>query len=102
MRTVGVRELKNRLSAYLRDVQSGEGVLVTDRGKVVAELTPPDSDPTHSDVPPGLLALAKRGLVTLASGAGDRSLYPKLSRPGHRDPTSEHPNVLSCFDNTGT
>ena len=43
MKTVGLRELKNRLSEYIRQVRSGEGVLVTDRGQVVAELAPPDT-----------------------------------------------------------
>ena len=41
MKTVGVRELKDRLSEYLRRVRAGEGVLVTDRGEVIAELAPP-------------------------------------------------------------
>lgn len=38
MRTVGVRELKNRLSHYLRLVRTGERVLITNRGKEVAEV----------------------------------------------------------------
>ena len=41
MQTVGVRELKNKLSEYLRRVRLGERVLVIDRGEVVAELLPP-------------------------------------------------------------
>ena len=41
MKAVAVRELKNRLSAYLREVARGEVVLVTDRGRVVAELRRP-------------------------------------------------------------
>ena len=41
MQSVGVKVLKNCLSAYLREVASGETVLVTDRGRVVAELVPP-------------------------------------------------------------
>jgi antitoxin (DNA-binding transcriptional repressor) of toxin-antitoxin stability system len=41
MRAVGIRELKNRLSEYLRAVRAGERVLVTDRGRVVAETRPP-------------------------------------------------------------
>ena len=41
MQAVAVKELKNRLSSYLREVRSGEVVLVTDRGRVVAELRPP-------------------------------------------------------------
>jgi prevent-host-death family protein len=40
MKTAGVRELKAHLSGYLRDVERGEVVLVTDRGRVVAELRP--------------------------------------------------------------
>lgn len=33
MKAVAVKELKNRLSSYLREVRSGEVVLVTDRGR---------------------------------------------------------------------
>ncbi len=43
MKAVAVKELKNRLSSYLREVRNGEVVLVTDRGKVVAELRQPTS-----------------------------------------------------------
>ena len=32
MKAVGVRELKNRLSEYLRLVRNGEEIVVTDRG----------------------------------------------------------------------
>lgn len=38
---ISVRELKSRLSEYLRRVASGEEVLVTSRGKTVARLLPP-------------------------------------------------------------
>ena len=38
MRTVGVRELKNRLTHYLGAVKDGEQVVVTDRGRPVAIL----------------------------------------------------------------
>lgn len=41
MRAVGIRELKNRLSEYLRMVRGGEGILITDRGEVIAELRQP-------------------------------------------------------------
>lgn len=41
MRSVGLKVLKNRLSEYVRLAESGETVLVTDRDRVVAELTPP-------------------------------------------------------------
>ncbi len=38
IKTVGVKDLKNHLSAYLRDVKQGIRVLVSDRNVVVAEL----------------------------------------------------------------
>jgi antitoxin (DNA-binding transcriptional repressor) of toxin-antitoxin stability system len=41
MKAVGVRDLKAHLSRYLRDVGAGEVLLVTDRGRVVAELRAP-------------------------------------------------------------
>jgi prevent-host-death family protein len=41
MRAAGVREIRNRFSEYLRIVAEGETVLVTDRGRVVAQLAPP-------------------------------------------------------------
>lgn len=44
MRTIGIRDLKTHLSQTLRDVQRGELYLVTDRGRVVAELRPPGSE----------------------------------------------------------
>jgi len=40
MQTVGIRELKANLSACLRRVQSGERLIVTDRGRAVATLEP--------------------------------------------------------------
>lgn len=83
MKTVGVRELKNRLSEYLRRARAGEGVLITDRGEVVAEIGPPGHTVLDPSVPPGLTALARRGLVTLGS-QGDAKLYPPLPRRRRR------------------
>jgi prevent-host-death family protein len=45
MRTVGSRELKNRLGRYLGLVRKGETIIVTDRGKTVAHLIPPSPKP---------------------------------------------------------
>jgi len=44
MQSVGLRELKARLSAWVRRVEAGEVVLVTRRGVVAAELRPPPPD----------------------------------------------------------
>jgi hypothetical protein len=78
MKAVGIRELKNRLSQYIRDVRAGEVVLVTDRGEVVAELRPPGISPPPPDVPPGLLDLARKGLIRLATEPNRPELYPKF------------------------
>lgn len=43
MTAVGVRVLKNQLSRYLKRVQAGERLLVTDRGRPVAVLSPPSA-----------------------------------------------------------
>src|SRR4051812_43765956 len=43
MKEVGIRELKNRLSEYIRQVREGEVIMVTDRGEVVAELRAPEA-----------------------------------------------------------
>jgi prevent-host-death family protein len=37
---VGSRELKTRLGTYLRQVQKGQTLIVTERGRPVAELKP--------------------------------------------------------------
>ncbi|HEV2425957.1 MAG TPA: type II toxin-antitoxin system prevent-host-death family antitoxin [Terriglobia bacterium] len=79
MKSAGLRELKNRLSEYVREVRSGEGVLVTDRGEVVAELIPKGQGNNRQDVSSGLAALARRGQVT-PGAPNRRQAYPRLPR----------------------
>ncbi len=79
MKSVGLRDLKNRLSEYVREVRSGEGVLVTDRGEVVAELIPPRPGSDERGVPSGLAALARKGQLTLGA-SNNAEVYPKLPR----------------------
>ena len=42
--SVGVRELRQNLSVYLRRVKAGERLVVTERNLPVAELVPLDAD----------------------------------------------------------
>jgi len=77
VKVVGLRELKNRLSEYVRQVRRGEEVLVTDRGAVVAELGPPGRAAMSGAVPAGLVELATRGLVTIGA-PNDAAVYPTL------------------------
>ncbi len=63
MKAVAIKELKNRLSAYLREVASGELVLVTDRGRVVAELRRPTTDQTFGVAEHALERLRAAGVL---------------------------------------
>ena len=65
MQAVAIKELKNRLSAYLREVARGEVVLVTDRGKVVAELRQPVTGMLASPFDQGLSHLQAQGSLVL-------------------------------------
>lgn len=76
---MGLRDLKNRLSEYVREVRSGEAMLVTDRGEVVAELNPPGQGAEGPGVRSALVVLARRGQLTLG-GANNARVYPKLPR----------------------
>jgi antitoxin (DNA-binding transcriptional repressor) of toxin-antitoxin stability system len=77
MKAVGLRELKNRLSWYIRHVRGGHTVAVTDRGHVVAELRPPSELPLGSHVDAAIARLANRDLLVV--GAPNRTdVYPRL------------------------
>jgi prevent-host-death family protein len=97
---VGTKELKNRLSHYLRKVRDGEVVRVTDRGEVVAELRAAEQAP--SDERALLAELEAAGLVSAGNGRftpvrgvrlrggmraaravlEDRDRDPRLNQPG--------------------
>lgn len=77
MKTMGIRELKNRLSEVVRAVRGGEHILVTDRGTVVAELVPPGRPIADPSIPPGLARLVERG-VARPGAPNDPKLYRGL------------------------
>ncbi len=64
MSTVGVRELKNRLTRYLLRTKHGEEIVVTERGKPIALLMPIKAVPKTSSLEARLAALAAQGRVT--------------------------------------
>ena len=70
MRAVGLKTLKNRLSEYVRLVANGETVLVTDRDRVVAELTPPRAGRSELLADAMLAEAVRRGWVTPPALAG--------------------------------
>lgn len=74
---MGIRELKNNLSRYLRRVQVGERVLITDRGRLVAELRLPESD---GDIDQPHMAkynrLVREGVIRPGSGGDPFARIP--------------------------
>jgi prevent-host-death family protein len=62
--TVGIRDLKNRLSEVLRRVREGASVIITDRNRPIALLLPAPPASMKS----GLESLAHAGLVAWAGG----------------------------------
>lgn len=83
MKAIGIRELKNRLSEYVRLARAGERVLVTDRGEIVAELRPPGETLLEDSPYPGLMELVQQGKARLGAPNEPR-LYPPrpVRRPG--------------------
>lgn len=81
MAEVGVRELKARLSEHLRRAQAGERLIVTDRGRPIATLGPPEESakPAH---PGWLLQLAAEGRVTLPTGGKPLGMNPRVKSRG--------------------
>jgi antitoxin (DNA-binding transcriptional repressor) of toxin-antitoxin stability system len=69
-RTVGIRELKNNLSEYVRRSEAGERISVTAHGRIVAELGPPASG-RRGRRPSRLDELVAEGIVRPATKAGD-------------------------------
>jgi prevent-host-death family protein len=75
MTTVGIAELRQNLSEYLRRVERGERLVVTDRNRPVAELGPP---PASGEALDRLIAEGKvsrplrRGLPEPLELSGDR------------------------------
>ncbi len=77
---VGSRELKTRLGQYLERVRAGETILVTDRGKPVAELRPvPLADDA---IEATLRRMEAEGVITRGRAGGLTPFEPIPLRPG--------------------
>ncbi len=82
MQTIGVRDLKARLSQVLKEVQRGETILVTDRGRVVAELRSPTVAAwLSSPLERALADLAAQGVLRVAEPTPDPYPASPLAAP---------------------
>jgi prevent-host-death family protein len=77
VKTTTVSKLKASLSKYLRSVKAGEEVLVTERGRPIAKLTPAHSSEM---LPEELIEMEKQGLIKLGSGKLSKGFW-ELPRP---------------------
>ena len=91
MESVGIKELKNRLSEYVRAAAAGETVLVTDRGRVVAEIVAPRVPMDASPAEQKIGELMRQGLLAPAR------LAPKTRLP-RRKPIATLETVLRDLD----
>ena len=62
MKVIGVRELRQHASKYLKEVAAGESIEITDRGRPVARLVPTGADPWTDLINAGEVIEAARPL----------------------------------------
>jgi len=77
MATVGIRELRNRLSLYLKQVEEGKRIEITNRGRLVALLIPAKGE---KKIDKELIALVEEGLVSWAGGKPQGASQPVKGR----------------------
>jgi len=61
-RTIGVREFKNQLSRYLKEVQGGSTIIVTDRKRPIARVVAIGAE-EHASVEERMMSLRKAGVM---------------------------------------
>lgn len=72
MIAAGIKDLKNRLSYYLREVKKGEKILVTERKKVIATIVPVERAEEDSRI----LSLVEEGFAVWTGGKPSGSRRP--------------------------
>jgi prevent-host-death family protein len=87
MEVVGIKELKNKLTYYLRLTRQGDKIVVTDRGSPVAIIRSVDEIEENEDGEERLASLAKRGMVRLPAKRGRFKKFKAIRVPGK--PASE-------------
>jgi prevent-host-death family protein len=74
MQKVGLKVLKNKLSEYVRLAAAGETIVITDRGRAVAEIVHPRAQQKETFIERGV----REGWLTPAT---DRSGRPPPRKP---------------------
>ena len=82
MSSVGVRELRDKLSLYLTEVRKGKQIEITNRGEVIALLIPMKQNQASKEI----LALVEEGGAAWSGGKPTGASQPVK---GHGRPLSE-------------
>ena len=77
-KTVGIRELKTHLSRYVREVRDGDEILVSERGRIIARLSPVEPRSETARLQGLLLKLSAEGQIILPR------IHKKAARPAKR------------------
>jgi len=81
MSSVGIKELKNRLTAYIRLAKQGEEIVVTERGRPVVLMQALRKAKDVKSLEARLARLADRGIVTLPDRRPPAKIKP-VRAPG--------------------
>jgi prevent-host-death family protein len=87
MHPVGIKELKNRLTYYLKLTRKGDRIVITDRGIPIAVMHGLDQLEQEAPVEERLAVLAREGLIRLPKSAGGLKQISGIAAPGK--PASE-------------
>jgi len=82
MEIVGIKELKNKLTHYLKLAKAGSKIIVTDRGAPVAIIQSIDRVKNHVGVEERLASLAKRGMLRLPMKKGKLPSFKSVKVTG--------------------
>ena len=77
METIGIRILKENLSRYLKQVKSGETIIVTDRKKKIAVIMPFEKASKEEKI----FQLIQRGMASW-SGSKPSGMTPRIASRG--------------------
>ena len=89
MKTASISQAKNQLSAYIDLVRQGATIIITDRGRPVAELAPVTHPRTASSA--RIAALERKGWLQ----RGDKSLQREIPKPVH--PRVPHLSIVDLL-----
>ncbi|GMQ79798.1 MAG: type II toxin-antitoxin system prevent-host-death family antitoxin [Thermodesulfobacteriota bacterium] len=77
METIGIRKLKENLSRYMKQVKSGETIIVTDRKKEIAVIMPFEMATKEEKI----FKLIRRGVASWSGGKA-AGMTPRIASRG--------------------